>query len=267
MFGGLGDLAFVGAAGGSDPLLLDAYQGAAAAYSLRQLRTGVTNVVRVRRSSDNAEQDFTATQVSDGTLTTFCGAGSGFVRIWYDQSPNGRHAVAALAGGPRIVNSGVLDTENSKPSLLFSANDLRLDIPSFSINTCSVITVLRVLGTGTARLYLGTRGSTSSYVSYRHTGSQMIFRFSGANTFVDHGVIGNNQSLYAFYFTSGSGTSSLNGSTVAVTLSATGGVTSIGNGSNSLTNTSMQEMIFYESDQTANRVAIESAINAHYSIY
>jgi hypothetical protein len=249
-------------------LLLDEYPGAAAAYSLRSMTMlSDAPVVRVRRSSDNTEQDFTAAQVTDGTLTTFCGAGSGFVSIWYDQSPNGRHAVAATAGGPRIVNSGVLDTENTKPSVVFSANDLRLDFPSFAIDTCSVITVLRALVITTARIYLGTRGSTANYVSYRHTASEMLFRLNGANTFANHGAISNNQSLYSFYLTSGAGTSSLNASTVAVTLASTGSVNSIGNGSNSLTNTSIQEMIFYESNQAANRAAIESAINAHYAIY
>ena len=73
--------------------LLDDYPGAAAAYSLRQLRTGVTNVVRVRRDNDDAEDDFTATEVSDGTLAAWVGAGNnGFVRTWYDQSGNNYHA-------------------------------------------------------------------------------------------------------------------------------------------------------------------------------
>ncbi|MFN5753372.1 MAG: hypothetical protein ACK47G_13095, partial [Pseudanabaena sp.] len=39
-------------------LLLDTYTNAAVAYSLRQLRTAYTGAaIRVRRSSDNAEQD------------------------------------------------------------------------------------------------------------------------------------------------------------------------------------------------------------------
>jgi hypothetical protein len=43
------------------PLLLDAVPGAAAAYSLRQLSNAYTGpVVTVRRSSDNAEEDFKA---------------------------------------------------------------------------------------------------------------------------------------------------------------------------------------------------------------
>jgi hypothetical protein len=48
--------------------LLNQYPGAAVAYSLRKLSSAVSNVVRVRRSSDNAEQDFTAADVSNGTL-------------------------------------------------------------------------------------------------------------------------------------------------------------------------------------------------------
>jgi hypothetical protein len=48
--------------------LLDEYTGAAAGYSLRKLSVNTTDVVRVRRSSDNAEADFTAAEVADGTL-------------------------------------------------------------------------------------------------------------------------------------------------------------------------------------------------------
>ena len=41
------------------PLLLDTYPNAAVAYSLRKLRSAYTgNAIRVRRSSDNTEQDF-----------------------------------------------------------------------------------------------------------------------------------------------------------------------------------------------------------------
>jgi hypothetical protein len=51
--------------------LLDQYTGAAAGYSLRRLSVNTTNVVRVRRSSDNAEADFTADEITDGTLLSF----------------------------------------------------------------------------------------------------------------------------------------------------------------------------------------------------
>jgi len=47
---------------------------AAAAYSLRSLTGGDPKVVRVRRDTDNAEQDFTASGVSSGALTSFTNA-------------------------------------------------------------------------------------------------------------------------------------------------------------------------------------------------
>ena len=43
----------------------------AAAYSLRSLTGGDPKVVRVRRDSDNSEQDFTASEVSSGALVDF----------------------------------------------------------------------------------------------------------------------------------------------------------------------------------------------------
>ena len=56
------------------PLLLDIYPSSAVAYSLRQLLYNTTDVVRVRRSSDNAEADFNPTEITDGTLTSFVGS-------------------------------------------------------------------------------------------------------------------------------------------------------------------------------------------------
>ena len=47
---------------------------AKAAYSLRNLSSSYTgNVIEVRRSSDDTERDFTASEVSDGTLTDWVG--------------------------------------------------------------------------------------------------------------------------------------------------------------------------------------------------
>lgn len=53
--------------------LLDYYPDAAAAYSLRDLSQEWIGqpVVRVRRSSDNAERDFTSAEITDGTLLTW----------------------------------------------------------------------------------------------------------------------------------------------------------------------------------------------------
>ena len=107
------------------PGLLDLVPGAAAAYSLRSLsRSYADPVVTVRRSSDDAEEDFTAAEVSDGTLAAFAGAGDGFVKQWWDQSGNANHAVAAAdTNEPKIVDSGVVVTEEGKPALQFDGSN------------------------------------------------------------------------------------------------------------------------------------------------
>ena len=86
--------------------------------------------MRVRRSSDNAEQDFSAAVIADAngnrtldtaSLLTFCGAGNGFVTTWYDQSGNGRHAVQTTAANqPRIVNAGVVHVSGGRPATFYS---------------------------------------------------------------------------------------------------------------------------------------------------
>jgi hypothetical protein len=105
--------------------LLDTYPNAAAAYSVRKLRAAYTgNAIRVRRSSDNTEQNigFTALGNLDTTaLTTFCSGTNGFVTTWYDQSGNGNDATQTTASKqPQIVSSGSVINVNSKPCLQFT---------------------------------------------------------------------------------------------------------------------------------------------------
>jgi hypothetical protein len=106
---------------------LTAASPAAAAYSLRQLSTAYNGpAIRVRRSSDNTTQDigFSAGGNLDQTaLLAFVGRGDGFISTWYDQSGNGRDAVQTiLARQPRIVNAGVVDLANTRPTLTLSGN-------------------------------------------------------------------------------------------------------------------------------------------------
>ena len=102
-------------------LLLDVYPGAAAAYSLRKLRTAYTgSAIRVRRSSDNTETDigFVSNQLDTAAITTFVGAGNGFVTTWYDQSGNVNNTIQTTSGNqPLIVLAGTLYTLNGKPSV------------------------------------------------------------------------------------------------------------------------------------------------------
>ena len=145
--------------------LLETFTGSAAAYSLRSLSAGTINVVKVRRSGDDAELNFTATEVSDGTLASWVTAGGGtqdgFVTTWYDQSGNGYNATQATAASqPKIVSSGSLVTENGKAAMDFDGVDdyLQSSITGFqsitNLSTFSVVTPTDSAAADTATMTL-----------------------------------------------------------------------------------------------------------------
>jgi hypothetical protein len=106
---------------------LDLFPGAIGAWSLRQLSFPAVAVVRVRRSSDNAEQDFFPNQITNGELTDWVGAANdGSVSVWYDQSGNGAHQQPpSPAEEPFIVESGGLITKNGKPAVKYNSGNGR----------------------------------------------------------------------------------------------------------------------------------------------
>jgi len=88
------------------------------AYSFRKLSTDdIYNgpCLRLRRNVDNAELDvpFNGTSVDIDSMEVFCGAFSGFIVKWYDQSGNGNHSVqSVLASQPQVVSSGVTEVSS-----------------------------------------------------------------------------------------------------------------------------------------------------------
>lgn len=85
---------------------------AVAIYSTRALYPGYEDaVIRVRRSGDNAEADFTAAEVADGTMLAWVVAGAGtqhgYCSKIYDQVGSADQSMAFTARQPQIVASGV----------------------------------------------------------------------------------------------------------------------------------------------------------------
>lgn len=104
-----------------------------AALSLRKLISTATAAIRVRRSSDNAEQDigFTGSALDTTSLASFVGANSAFVTTVYDQTGNGFHKVQATAANqPRIVNAGAIDV-----ALIYDGTSDSMSIPSLPFGT------------------------------------------------------------------------------------------------------------------------------------
>ena len=103
--------------------LLDTYSGAAAAYSLRLLDSTYTgSAIRVRRSSDNTEQDIGFNvfgELDTVSLLAFAGTGDAFVKVWYDQASTNDATQTTTANQPKIVSSGAVVVENGKPAVDF----------------------------------------------------------------------------------------------------------------------------------------------------
>jgi hypothetical protein len=112
-------------------LLLDNYPGAAAAYSLRKLRTAYTgNVIMVRRSSDGDSLNvgFSGNYLDTAALKSFCGTGATntcYVRVWYDQSGNNYNLSMSTDNNiqPIIVSGGNLITQQGSVALQFDGID------------------------------------------------------------------------------------------------------------------------------------------------
>lgn len=145
--------------------LLDTYPNAAAAYSVRKLRAAYTgSAIRVRRSSDNAESDigFSGGNLDTSALTSFCGAGNGFVTTWYDQSGNARNATQTTAANqPQIVSSGSVILENGKPSIQMGANKQLSLSSNLVLNTQTYFAIVSLnndISASTTGTYL-TRGA------------------------------------------------------------------------------------------------------------
>ena len=114
----------------------DVFGGATAYYSLRKFTEAETlNAIRVRRSSDDTEQDigFDANgDLDTAALLAFVGTGgtdNGFVTTFYDQSGNGNDATNATESEqPLVVSGGTLVTENGKAAIEFDGSDDHLDV-------------------------------------------------------------------------------------------------------------------------------------------
>jgi hypothetical protein len=208
---------------------------------------------------------------------------SGFVSKWYDQSGNARHAEqGASANQPKIVNSGSLVKDGEIAGLDFYGDDF-LVAPSaslltspFSLFSASVRDTtgytVSISKSTAANRYFGVQEATSTSIAAP--------RNSTSGVSVSASVSGSDRLTFAV--TTGETSTSVGaegGNLVNTTgdygtdFSATDGMNQIAIGVLRTVNPSgyfngrIREIIFYNSDQSANRPAIEANINNQYDIY
>ena len=259
--------------------LLDTYTGAAAAYSLRKLRSAYSgSAIRVRRASDNAESDIGFNvfgELSTVELAAFCGSSDGFVKTWYCQSGNANDATQTnTANQPKIYDAttGVV-TEGTKPAINLDSNDF-FDLGSLSAASGDNVSYYWVgdwLGevssnnrfvlhvSETANLYIAPIGHETSTLSGTAGLSSVTGYKDGVSVAVAtrknvHDAFRNVYHLGELYGTT----------TTAFSDTQLGRYPA---GNNHYLNGNLQEFILYTSDQSSNRTNIEDNINTFYSIY
>lgn len=259
----------------SPALLLDTYSAAAAAYSLRLLRSDYTgSAIRVRRASDNTEQDigFVGEDLNTSALTTFCSGTDGFVTTWYDQSGNALDATQTSASDqPQIVSSGsVIVNLNNLPTLEFDGIDDHLRYATVTLNQPLTLFLVNKYINTSGFKYMVDLGGDRVLGFPNAAGTNGMFFGAGLNSNVSPDI--NNPQLWYALANGLNSELSINNETLIIGNAGTRGTTNItigsyGTGGAFFVNSFISEFIFYSSDQSSNRTGIETNINAQYQIY
>lgn len=257
--------------------LNDIYGGQVACYSLRKLSsTYFGNCIEVRRSSDNATLNigFVNNIVDTVAILAFVGAGTGYVRTWYDQSGNSNDAIqtATLTKQPIICDAGVMKTWNGHPAVYFvKANQHQLQRnPIATTQPLSLFSVTKSEFSNPNLQAGGIIGSNSVAIS---TGYNSVHKKLGYRAgFVRPGTTAaNNNAMIAYGLFNGATSELYNNTTLETTGNPGGGVMNyidLGKdpGSNYYEGYILEAMV-YNSNQSANRVAIQTQMNNFYTIY
>jgi len=244
--------------------LLDTYTGAAACYSLRLMRTAYTgSAIRVRRSSDNAEQDINFNvfgELDTVSLLAFAGTGDAFVKTWYDQSGNSNDATQTnTANQPRIVSSGAVEVENGKPIMTRNSNNTSLNLTTLSGSSCSCWMVVK--GSFTYNVALSVDNNEIWFMQQVNTDSHTLGM--GTPSYYINGSSFTGTSRTDLRTALQSSQSLIN----AFDLDLSDAVWTRLGWQYSIPAYDMQEVLIWESNQSTNRTGIENNLNTFYSIY
>lgn len=283
-------------------LLLDTHPSQAA-FSLRKLSSSYAgSAIQVRRSSDNSTQNIGFTSSGDldqSALTSFCASTDCFVTTWYDQSGNSLDATQTTdTKQPKIVSTGVVEIENSKPTIVFDGSDDEFEVGTVSSfnylhdgTSSSLISVSKYDDVSNEALSGNNRGASSQVgfslfyytankiAGYITNGSgDVVFNQSSATTDIL------NQHLYFITIDADNATAanrsvssindqadfSNNTASNSPSTSDASQIMTIGNSGKTASNFfegKIQEILIFSTDKTSSKADIKSNINTYYSIY
>ena len=287
------------------------FPGATAAFSLTDLKenNGSTTVVRVRRSSNNEEMDFTAAQIDSGEMLSWVteesATADGFVSVWYDQSGSGNDAREPnLSYQPKIVDAGSIVTDtDGKIAIKGTGAKLRLghfswqlespremlsadgthslfivcDLPNQTLGNRNYNFISRFESTSTLpanqrpKVYLS-RTNGKLLLAGEDNLSKAVVSSSDARsaqlvTDIVNPSANTNAARHSVYIDGAFNNAPSYGDTWTpdenTTLAAN---SSLFGRLETQVNTYISELIYYPSNQSANREAIEANIRNHYNI-
>ena len=277
--------------------ILDTYGSAAAAYSVRLLRTAYTgDIMRVRRASDNVEADVgfdggelkltsPISNTSDAqSYTDFADfvdhtgtPTDAFVRYFYDQSGNANDAGQSTASSqPQIYDATTgLITVNGKPAARFDGTSSRM-ANTAAVTQANTFVMVNTWPTqdGNTQIMLDGINTTGGRQGYSMDSDQGVRLFADSGIYGTDPMTAGDQTLGLGIYNGTSSTLRLNGSAVSGISTGTQGADgqnlgSVFNGALAA-DMDLQEFIMWDSDQstpTDNRTGIETNINGYFSIY
>jgi len=190
----------------------------------------------------------------------------GFVETWYDQSGNGNDAVQEVAGSqPKIVDAGSLLNKLKFEGAQFLQ---RAFTSPLSQPNSSFVVAQMDAGTGNTKIFDGI-DNLSRNLLFASNDTDFAMFAGSTQKYADRDA---NENLHTAIFNQDSSLGALNGVVTSISgigSQDAGGITIGRTGvveTGFLTGT-VSELIFYPSDQSANREAIEANINNQYDIY
>jgi hypothetical protein len=268
------------------PLLLDLFPNAAVAYSLRKLRTAyLGSAIRVRRSSDNTEQD----SFDSTSLLSFVGVNNGLQTTFYDQSSTFNATQATAGNQPILVSSGSLITSGGLQAIQ-GGSTLGVRTTTLTLNTAPILWFFLVVDVGNTSTLQVLFETSSNFNNFN--GALVCFIQSGNLILAQRRTITSTYSQKSYPLSTGiqiisgffeplqttanaskiySNGVEINGTVVIEnnTLVLSNQILSLfsRNGNSNGFLGKYQEAIFYLSNQSLNRNEIETNINSHYNIY
>lgn len=266
-------------------LLMDIFPAITEGFSLRKLRKSYSGAaIRVRRSSDDAEQDigFVNNELDTESLLSFCGSGDGFVVTMYGQKETANVTNATTSEQKKIVNAGSLITENTKQAISSATNqplrntstDLVNPIGSFSVFSVCKKTDIGSAAGEVFRSKITTRFtaaaasviSSSLYISYNGTDANRNILVSSG----DFDDLGSLAIMTHIFKGSGNVPGFWVNASEKTIASGTQNFSTSGNTGFEIFRDfagPICEIVICDTDQSANQAAIESALNEYYGAF